>query len=51
MNWPTAVVLTVVVIALGAILVWRIRGRKKGKPHCSCGCSCAGCAMKDRCHR
>lgn len=49
MNWQTIVVLGVVVAIVAAIVLSYIHKRKKGGS--PCGCSCADCALKGRCHR
>ena len=47
-NLGTIIVSGVILLAaIGAILVLR-RDKRRGKS--SCGYSCAGCPMKDRCH-
>ncbi|MEN6419179.1 MAG: FeoB-associated Cys-rich membrane protein [Clostridiaceae bacterium] len=50
MNLPTILVAS----AVAAVFIWiiaaSIRNKKKGKPSCSCGSACAGCAMEGSCH-
>lgn len=48
MNWPTVIAAVLVAAVILSIVVAGIRGRKRGKG--SCGCGCSGCAMKDSCH-
>ena len=48
MNWQTAVILGVLVLIVAAIIFGIVKGKKKGKS--SCGCGCANCALKDKCH-
>lgn len=50
MNVPTLLAGVVVIIVIGANVFFQIRGRKKGKRGCSCGCDCAGCGMAGSCH-
>ncbi len=47
-NMATIIISAVLVLVVAAILVSMIRGKRKGKS--SCGCGCAGCAMNGACH-
>lgn len=47
-NMATIIISAVLVLVTAAILVSMIRGKRKGKS--SCGCGCAGCAMNGACH-
>lgn len=47
-NLGTIIVCAVLIIVLAAVIAHLIQNKKKGKS--SCGCGCAGCAMKDSCH-
>ena len=47
-NRATIIISAVLVLAVAAIIVSMIRGKRKGKS--SCGCGCAGCAMNGACH-
>ncbi len=47
-NMATIIISAVLVFVVAAILVSMIRGKRKGKS--SCGCGCAGCAMNGACH-
>ncbi len=44
------VIIAVIVLALGAVVAFRIINKKKGKSSCSCGGSCGGCPMSGSCH-
>ena len=48
-NMATIIISAVLVLVVAAILVSMVRGKRKGKS--SCGCGCAGCAMNGACHR
>ena len=50
MNVPTLIAGAVVVLVIGFVILYQIRGRKKGKCACSCGCDCGGCGMSCSCH-
>ena len=47
-NMATIIISAVLVLVVAAILVSMVRGKRKGKS--SCGCGCAGCAMNGACH-
>lgn len=47
-NWGTIAVVAVLAAIVAAIIVCRIRARKKGKS--TCGCGCEQCAMSGICH-
>ncbi|MBR2294458.1 MAG: FeoB-associated Cys-rich membrane protein [Clostridiales bacterium] len=47
-NIGNIVVIGIVVVIVALALMSIIRDRKSGKN--SCGCNCAGCALKDSCH-
>lgn len=50
MNWPTIIILGIVIAVFAAIVIGAIRNKRKGKNACSCGGSCSGCAMSGMCH-
>lgn len=47
-NMATIIISAVLVLAVAAVIANIVRGKKKGKS--SCGCGCAGCAMNGICH-
>lgn len=47
-NLSTLIVSAVLIAAVTAIIVSMVRGRKKGKS--SCGCGCADCSLCSACH-
>lgn len=47
-NAATIIISAVILAVALAIIISSVRGRKKGKS--SCGCGCAGCAMNGSCH-
>ncbi len=47
-NIGTIVVLILLIIIVGAIIASMIKDKKQGRT--SCGCGCANCAMKGKCH-
>ncbi len=47
-NMATIIISAVLVLVVATVIVGMIRGKKKGKS--SCGCGCAGCAMNGACH-
>ncbi len=47
-NMATIVISAVLVLLVAAAIISMIRGKRKGKS--SCGCGCAGCAMSGACH-
>lgn len=48
LNAANIVIVAVLAAVVAAILVHRVRGGKKGKT--SCGCGCQGCPMSGMCH-
>ena len=49
MNLPTIITLFAVAAVFIAAMAIQIINKKRGKRSCSCGC--AGCAMRDSCHK
>lgn len=47
-NLVTIIISAALILAVAAIVAGMIRGKRKGKS--SCGCGCAGCAMNGACH-
>lgn len=47
-NLATIIISAALILAVAAIIAGMIRGKRKGKS--SCGCGCAGCAMNGACH-
>lgn len=47
-NMATIIISAVLIFVVAAIIVSMVRGKRKGKS--SCGCGCAGCAMNGACH-
>lgn len=47
-NIATIIISAILLVAVIAVIVGMVRGKKKGKS--SCGCGCAGCAMNGSCH-
>ena len=47
-NLGTIVVLLVLIAVVALIIKYLVGQKKKGKT--SCGCNCAGCAMRNACH-
>jgi len=47
-NMATIIICTVLIIMVAAAIVSMVRGKRKGRS--SCGCGCAGCAMNGACH-
>ncbi len=47
-NMATIIISAVLILVSAAIIASMVRGRRKGKV--SCGCGCAGCAMNGACH-
>lgn len=47
-NMATIVISAVLIIMVAAVVASMVRGKRKGKS--SCGCGCAGCAMNGACH-
>lgn len=48
-NLATLIVSGILIAAVTAVIVSMVRGRKKGKS--SCGCGCADCALHTSCHQ
>lgn len=46
-NAATIIISAVILAVALAIIISSVRGRKKGKS--SCGCGCAGCPMSSSC--
>ena len=53
-NMATIIISTVLLLVVAAVIAGMVRGKRKGKSSCGCGCaSCpAGsrCAMNGACH-
>ena len=47
-NMATIIISAVLVLLVAAVIASMVRGKRKGKS--SCGCGCAGCAMNGACH-
>lgn len=47
-NAATIIVTLILAAVVAAALIKIIKNKKSGRS--SCGCSCSGCVMKDRCH-
>ena len=47
-NMATIIISAVLLLVVAAVIVSMVRGKRKGKS--SCGCGCAGCAMNGACH-
>lgn len=47
-NLSTLIISAILIAAVTAVVLSMIRGRKKGKS--SCGCGCADCALRSSCH-
>ena len=47
-NIGTVIVTMVLAAAVTFVIVKTVKDRKRGAS--SCGCGCAGCALKDHCH-
>jgi hypothetical protein len=47
-NLGTIVVLLVLIAVVALIIRYLVGQKKRGKT--SCGCNCAGCAMRNACH-
>ena len=48
-NLATIIISVILAMAVAAVIVSMVRGRKKGKS--SCGCSCTGCPAGGLCAR
>ena len=48
-NIATILICIGLICIVTAIIVGMVRGKKKGKS--SCGCGCANCAMHGSCHQ
>jgi len=49
MNLPTIITLFAVAAVFIVAMATRIINKKRGKSSCSCGC--AGCALREACHK
>lgn len=47
-NMATIIISAVLLLVVAAVIASMVRGKRKGKS--SCGCGCAGCAMHGACH-
>lgn len=47
-NIATIITCMILIAVVAAIIVSMVRGKKKGKS--SCGCGCADCPMSGSCH-
>lgn len=47
-NMATIIISAVLLLVVAAVIASMVRGKRKGKS--SCGCGCAGCAMNGACH-
>ncbi|NCC61619.1 MAG: FeoB-associated Cys-rich membrane protein [Verrucomicrobiae bacterium] len=47
-NLATILICTALAAVVALIIISMIRGKKKGKT--SCGCGCTGCPMSGSCH-
>lgn len=47
-NMATIIISAVLLLVVAAVIAGMVRGKRKGKS--SCGCGCAGCAMNGACH-
>lgn len=47
-NVATIIISAILMVAVAAIITGMVRGKKKGKS--SCGCGCEGCVMNGSCH-
>ena len=47
-NLAAVIICAALLVGVAAIIVSMVRGRKKGKS--SCGCGCTGCPMGGACH-
>ena len=47
-NWGTIVVGFAVAAVIALIIINYVRKKKQGKS--TCGCGCADCPMKNKCH-
>lgn len=48
-NISTIVLCVVLIAVVATIVIKLVKNRRAGKS--SCGCGCAGCAMKNACHK
>ncbi len=51
MNWPSVIILTLIIGAVAAVIANEIIKKKKGKSSCSCGGGCGTCPMSCTCHQ
>ena len=53
MNWIIAnigtVIVALVIVAIVAGAIIKLRKDKRAGRSCSCGCGCSGCALKGKC--
>lgn len=47
-NIATILVCIGLILTVGLVIRYLVRQKKQGKS--SCGCNCAGCAMRGACH-
>lgn len=47
-NIATIIICAVLMAVVAVVVAGMVRDKKKGKS--SCGCGCANCAMRGRCH-
>ena len=47
-NWANILIIALVIALVALAVRSMIRDKKAGKS--SCGCSCANCALADKCH-
>lgn len=47
-NMATVLISGILLLAVAAVVIHMVRGRRIGKS--SCGCGCSGCAMNGSCH-
>lgn len=51
MNWPSIIILSLIIAAVLAIIIGGIIRKKQGKSSCSCGGACGACPMGESCHK
>ena len=47
-NMATLIISFILLFMVAGVVVSMVRGKRKGKS--SCGCGCSGCAMNGACH-
>lgn len=47
-NMATIIISAILLAAVAAVIAGMVRGKRKGKS--ACGCGCAGCSMNGFCH-